>query len=97
MFQKDDLKLGLILGFIAPVFGFTIYYLLKFRLFTIKEFWEVLMMQKSLLSGIISICLLADAVIFTIYINKQKDKTAAGIFIATCTYAIVALFFKWFA
>lgn len=96
MLKKDNLKLGLVLGFIAPVFGFTAYYLLKFRLFTVKEFWEVLMMQKSLLSGIISIALLADAIIFTLYINKQKDKTAAGIFIATCTYAIVALIFKWF-
>lgn len=96
MLQKDNLTFGIILGFLAPVLGFVVYYLLKFRLFTVKEFWEVLMMQKSLLSGIISICLMADAVVFTIYINKQKDKTAAGIFIATCTYAIVALIFKWF-
>ena len=96
MLQRDNLKLGLVLGFIAPVFGFTAYYLFKFRRFTVNEFWEVLMMQKSLLSGIISIALLADAILFTLYINKQKDKTAAGIFIATCTYAIVALFFKWF-
>ncbi len=97
MLQKDNLKFGLVLGFLAPVLGFTTYYLAKFRLFTVKEFFEVLMMQKSLISGIISICLLADAIVFTIYINRQKDKTAAGIFIATCLYALVALGFKWFA
>ena len=96
MLQKDNLKLGLVLGFLAPVFGFGIYYLIKFRLFTLKEFFDVLMMQKSLISGLISISLMADAVLFTIYINKHKDKTAAGIFIATCSYAIVALIFKWF-
>lgn len=97
MLQKDNLKFGLVLGFLAPVLGFATYFLVKFRLFTVKEFFEVLMMQKSLISGIISICLLADAIVFTIYINRQKDKTAAGIFIATCLYALVALGFKWFA
>jgi tryptophan-rich sensory protein len=51
--------------------------------------------QKSLMSGIISISLIANAVVFTIYINKQIDKTARGIFIATCIYALVALGVKW--
>lgn len=94
---KDKFTFGLILGFLAPVAGFAIYYLMRFRLFTIKEFFEVLMMQKSLLSGIVSIALLANAVLFTIYINKQKDQTAKGIFLATCIYAILALGLKWFA
>ena len=93
---KDNLKLGLILGFLAPVIGFAAYYLWRFRLFTVKEFFQVLMMQKSLLSGIVSISLLANAVIFTLYINQEKDKTAKGIFIATCIYALVALGLKWF-
>lgn len=96
MLKKDNLIFGLVLGFLAPVLGFAAYYLFKFRLFTLKEFFEVLMMQKSLISGIISICLFSDAVIFTIYINLHKDLTAKGIFIATCIYAMVALAFKWF-
>jgi tryptophan-rich sensory protein len=49
------------------------------------------MMQKSLMSGIISLALIVNVIVFTIYINKHKDKTATGIFIATCIYALVAL------
>ena len=97
MLKKDDLRLGLILGFLAPVLGFAAYYLLRFRLFTINEFFQVLMMQKSLLSGIVSMALIANAVVFTLYINQHKDKTAKGVFIATCVYAIIALALKWFA
>ena len=97
MLKKDNLRLGLILGFLAPVLGFAAYYLLRFRLFSVKEFFQVLMMQKSLLSGIVSIALLANAVVFTLYINQHKDKTAKGVFIATCMYAIIALGLKWFA
>jgi hypothetical protein len=97
MLTKDNLKLGLVIGFLAPFLGFIMYYLLRFRLFTVKEFFQVLMMQKSLLSGIISLALIVNVIVFTIYINKHKDKTATGIFIATCLYALVALGFKWFA
>ena len=95
--KKDNLKLGLILGFLAPVIGIFGYYLWKFRLFTLNEFFQVLNMQKSLLSGIISIALIANAILFTLYINEHKDKTAKGIFIATCIYALITLGFKWFA
>ena len=96
MLNRDNIKIGLIVGFLAPFVGFFIYYLMRFRLFTVKEFFQVLMMQKSLLSGIISLALIVNVIVFTLYINKQKDKTATGIFIATCIYAVVALIFKWF-
>jgi formate/nitrite transporter FocA (FNT family) len=94
--KKDNLKLGLLLGFLAPVIGIFGYYLWKFRLFSLNEFFQVLNMQKSLLSGIISIALIANAILFTLYINEHKDKTAKGIFIATCIYALITLGFKWF-
>ena len=94
--KKDNLKLGLLLGILAPVIGIFGYYLWKFRLFTLNEFFQVLNMQKSLLSGIISIALIANAILFTLYINEHKDKTAKGIFIATCIYALITLGFKWF-
>ncbi len=96
MLKKNNLQLGLVLGFLAPFLGFALYYLMRFRLFTIKEFWQVLMMQKSLISGIISLALIVNVIVFTLYINKRLDKTATGVFIATCVYAITALVFKWF-
>lgn len=97
MFKKDSLPFGLVLGFLAPVLGMTIYYLMRFRLFSVRDFFRVLMMQKSLISGVVSLALIANAIVFTIYINKNKDQTAKGIFIATCLYAILALALKWFA
>ncbi len=97
MLKKDDLKLGILLGLLAPVVGIFGYYLAKFRLFTLQEFFHVLRIQPSLLTGIVSIALILNAVIFTLYINQQKDKTARGIFIVTCIYALAALFVKWFA
>ncbi len=82
------------LGFLAPILGMFIYYLVQFRLFTVREFLQVIVTQKALLTGIISISLIANAVVFTFYINTRKDRTARGIFIATCIYAISALLIK---
>jgi tryptophan-rich sensory protein len=96
MLLRDNIKLGLVLGFLSPVLGMTIYYLMRFRLFSVGDFFRVLMMQKSLMSGVVSIALVANAIVFTIYINKHKDHTAKGIFIATCIYAVAALALRWF-
>jgi hypothetical protein len=97
MLTRDNLKLGLVLGFFSPILGMTIYYLMRFRLFSVADFFRVLMLQKSLMSGVVSLALIANAIVFTIYINKHKDRTAKGIFIATCIYALLALGLKWFA
>jgi hypothetical protein len=94
MLKRDDLTLGLLLGFLAPVAGLFIYYFIQFRMFTLSEFFQIMFSQKTLLTGITSISLIANAVVFTIYINTHKDKTARGVFIATCAYAVVSLLWK---
>jgi hypothetical protein len=94
--KRDELKLGILLGFLAPIVGLFGYYFYKFSRFSLAEFFEVLILQKSLLTAIVSLCLICNAVVFTLYINAQKDKTAKGVFIATCLYALASLAVKWF-
>jgi len=94
MLKRDSLRLGIVLGFLTPILGMFIYYLVQFRMFTIREFLQVMFSQKALLTGIVSISLIANAVVFTYYINTRKDRTSRGIFIATCIYAVSALLYK---
>lgn len=95
--QKDNLRLGLVVGIIAPLIGMLIYYFWKFfPTFSISEFLRVLLMQKTLITALISFSLLANAVVFTLYINTRKDRTAKGIFIITCIYAVAAFILKFF-
>lgn len=95
MLKKDNLILGLILGLLAPVVGWITYYFIQFRLFTFQEYINVLLQQKSLLTAMLSLALLANALVFTLYTNSKKDQTARGVFISTCVYAIVVLLIKW--
>ena len=93
---KDNLRLGLLLGFIAPLFGMLLYYLLQFRnTLTFAEFIHVILVQRTLLTAIVSVSLVANAAIFTLYINKRLDNTAKGIFIATCIYGVASLIWKF--
>jgi len=95
--QKDNLRLGLVVGIIAPLFGMLIYYFWKFfPTFSIGEFMHVLLMQKTLITALISFSLFANAVVFTLYINTRRDRTAKGIFIITCIYAVAAFILKLF-
>ena len=95
IFKRDNFVLGLTLGFIAPLAGFMIYKFFKFRPFTMAEMIDWLKMNPNLVTVAVSLSLLANAVLFTIYVNAHKDKTARGIFAFTCIYAITALLFKF--
>ena len=93
--QRDNLRFGLILGFVAPILGMLIYYFIQFReLITIGEFLKIILLESRLLTAIVSVSLVANAVVFTYYINKRKDRTAKGIFIATCIYGAASLLWK---
>ncbi|MEY2586720.1 MAG: hypothetical protein RLY11_569 [Bacteroidota bacterium] len=95
MKNKDNFIFGLIVGALLPVASFFGYYYWKFSLFTFKEFIQVLEQNKQLVTGLSIPCLLLNIVLFTLYINGKKDKTAKGIFAVTIFYAVSALLFKF--
>ena len=93
--KKDNFVLGLILGFLAPMIGIVIFYFVKFSGFSFKEFLEVLVMWKSFFTAVITVSLVADGALFTVYINTERDQTARGIFAATMIYTIICLILKY--
>ena len=93
---KDNYIVGVLVGLMMPFLGFLIFYQWKFGAFTLAEFLELLNRQKSILSAMISISLLINGAVLTLFFQKQKDKTAKGIFFTTCIYAIIAIACKWF-
>ncbi|AYD48701.1 hypothetical protein D6B99_14465 [Arachidicoccus soli] len=95
IFKKDTLKFGFLLGLLAPFLGVAIYYFVKyFPTFSIAEFLRATFQNKSLLTAVSSISLMANVVLFTIYINRKKDQTAKGIFLITCLYMLAVIFYK---
>lgn len=96
MFKKDNLRFGLLLGFIAPIAGLFIYYLIQFKNVTsLPGFFYYVVTEKALLTAVISVLLVVNAGVFTYYINTRKDRTAKGVFISTCIYGLTALIWKF--
>lgn len=96
IFKKDNLRLGMVLGLVAPIISLVIYYFIKFYpTYTIKDFFDFLRTNKSQITAVSVPCLVLNIALFTYYINSHKDSTAKGIFAATLIYAIVALLFKF--
>jgi len=96
IFKKDNLRLGLLLGLVAPIFSLVIYYFVKFfPLYTVKDFFFFLRTNKTQITAVSMPCLVLNIALFTFYINSHRDNTAKGIFLATIIYAILALLFKF--
>jgi hypothetical protein len=96
MLRKDSLQLGIILGLLAPILGLVVVYFVKyFRVnATFTEFLLVMRDNKEMLTGVSSLSLLANVVVFTVYINSRRDKTAKGVFLSTLVYGITVLLIK---
>jgi hypothetical protein len=65
IFKKDNLVFGLILGLIAPIFGFLVFKWYKFGIFSMKEFLQFIYLEPGFrtLSVALSLSLLANALI----------------------------------
>ena len=95
--KKDNLKLGLILGLLGPALGLVIVYFIRFSSIGFSEFlFDFFLKDTKLITSIGALCLLANAVLFTIYINTHRDNTAKGIFATTLVYGIAILIIKVF-
>ena len=99
IFKKDSFILGTILGFIGPLVGIMIFKLMKFQIFSFKETFQFMYLEPGhrTFTVALSLALLVNAVLFTIYINTRKDKTAKGIFVLTCVYGLLVLCIKTFS
>ncbi len=93
--KKDNFIFGLALGFIAPMIGFMIFKLYKFQSLSLTEMLQWMKLNPNLITVSISVSLMANAILFTIYINGHRDNTAKGIFVLTVIYAIIAMIFKY--
>src|SRR5262245_32297765 len=91
---KDNLRLGLILGLFGPIFGLIIIWLVKFSSTDFASFLDDFIHSNKMITSVGALCLLANAVLFTLYINTHRDNTAKGIFLTTVIYGIGILVLK---
>lgn len=99
IFKKDNFLFGAVLGFIGPLIGILIFKFVKFNSFGFSELFEYMYREQGhrTFSVALSLALMVNAVLFTIYINSHKDHTAKGIFVLTLIYGLIVLSIKTFS
>ena len=99
IFKKDNFIFGAILGFVGPLLGIVIFKYMKFQSFSFSEMFHHMYTEQShrTFTVALSLALLVNAVLFTVYINAHKDKTAKGIFALTLVYGLLVLCIKTFS
>lgn len=93
---KDNLRLGLILGLLGPLAGLVIIYFIKFPALTFQDFLTYFMHNNKIITYVGTLSLLANAVLFAIYVHFDKSQTFKGIFIVTLFYGVGILLLKLF-
>ena len=96
IFTKDNLRLGLVFGLLGPVLGLVIIYFIRFPSYQFGDFLDYFIHDNKMITSVGAMSLLANAILFTIYENTQRDLTAKGIFIITLIYGIAILLLKLF-
>ncbi|MEZ2442002.1 hypothetical protein QFZ51_001436 [Chitinophaga sp. W3I9] len=97
MLKKDNLPLGILLGFLTPLLAFFLYYFFVIKPHNnvgLGQFLGILKDNKQMIPKLTSICLLLNGLVFFLYTRKRLDITAKGIFLMTMLYAIGILLLK---
>jgi hypothetical protein len=94
--KKDELPIGLLLGFITPILVLILIYFIKFSSYDFAEFIRTFFRENRLITFFGVWCLVGNIALFTFYINTNRDKTARGIFAVTLIYGIGILLLKLF-
>lgn len=90
----DNLRLGLLLGIIAPALIMFIIYFIQFTNFNLSELVDLLV-EKKVFTKIVSLCVIPNLALFFLFLNKNYYQSARGILTATFIFAIFVFITKF--
>jgi hypothetical protein len=92
--KYNDIRLGVVLGLLAPVLGLLVIYLAAFRNMALLEYLEFLDDSRKL-SSIISLSAIPNLLLFFIFIWLNYLYSARGVLASTILYALVVIVTKY--
>jgi len=94
MSKIDNLKLGIILGILAPALTMLVIYLVQFTDQSFKELIDLLI-SKRVFTKIVSLCVIPNLALFFLFLNKNYFKSARGVLLATILFALFVFITKF--
>ncbi|MDA3953660.1 MAG: hypothetical protein PF485_08440 [Bacteroidales bacterium] len=90
----NNIKLGMLLGIIAPVITLIVIYLIKFTEYNFQELIDLLI-AKRIFTKIISLCVFPNLALFFLFLNRNYYSSARGVLMSTVLFAMFVFIIKF--
>ena len=95
MKRFDNIWLGTVIGVATSAISILAFYLIKFTEISLIEYIRLLLQNRYLFAPIVSLAGIPNLVIFYLFINRDKYKTARGVILATFILVAVVVVIKF--
>ncbi len=92
--RYNNIRVGLVLGIVAPIIGFFVVYLVGFRGMNFNEYLEMLSFRNKL-SSILSLSVIPNLLLFFIFIWLDYLYSARGVLASTMLFALIVVVTKY--
>ncbi len=92
--RYNNIRLGVVLGLLAPMLGFVIVYLVAFRGMSLVDYIEMLVFRGKL-SSVISLSVIPNLLLFFIFIWLNYLYSARGVLASTLVFAVIVVITKF--
>ncbi len=96
-FKWDNVWLGFFLGLLTPFFAFVLYWLFKYHYISFPSRFIWFLKLGDMWDAVVKLCVLTNLLPFYLFINKHKNKNAAGIIAATMLFVFYIIYLMYFA
>ncbi|MBT3301417.1 MAG: hypothetical protein HOD63_03560 [Bacteroidetes bacterium] len=94
MKKNDNLWIGVVIGLIMSVIAVIAFYFIKFPEREFGSYLKILVRTKDLFAPLLSLAGIPNLVIFYLFINRERYKTAKGLIMATFLLVLAVILIK---
>lgn len=91
----DKTWIGLLIGIVAPLISFILYYFINYHFMPFRSFINYMKLGNTY-TPVISLCVLTNLVVFYLFIWKEKYMGTRGVLAATFIWAAFVTYLKFF-
>ena len=96
MDRYDKLWFGAVIGVLTSIISLIVFYFIKYEYSSFGEYVRIILHNKSLLAPLLSLAGIPNLVIFFIFLNRNKYRSARGVILATFILVIAVGLIKLF-
>lgn len=102
MFEKirnynyDRIWIGMLIGLLTPFITFFMYWLLKYSYISFPSRFIWFLQLGGMWDGVVKLCVLTNLLPFYFFINRYKNRAAAGIIATTMLFVFYIIYLMYF-